>query len=205
MHRCKDTAQGAFFKPANRSPIQRTFSRKPHAAKLYECVWYANRSRYHSRLPGGRSYYAADDQSRLRHFHSSSPKYRGKKLSTGKERGPCGHGRHGGCCNDPYGSCSPKWRHPGLHIWSILVTEKSATIDKTFFSIIAPFYIVFGITTSIRSFLEGVGDMVYTGIISIAALGVRNLLTYSLVRTIWKQHYCPCGRLVMGSLDLAVL
>jgi putative MATE family efflux protein len=60
------------------------------------------------------------------------------------------------------------------------VTEKSAAIGKTFFSIIAPFYLVYGIATAIRSFLEGVGDVVYTGIISIATLGVRILLTYTL-------------------------
>ncbi|MDU4960701.1 MAG: MATE family efflux transporter [Sporomusaceae bacterium] len=60
------------------------------------------------------------------------------------------------------------------------VTEESAAIGKTFFSIIAPFYLLFGIATAVRSFLEGVGDVVFTGIVSIAALGVRVLLTYTL-------------------------
>lgn len=60
------------------------------------------------------------------------------------------------------------------------VTEKSAVIGKTFFSLIAPFYLVFAITTAIRSFLEGVGDVVFTGIMSIIALGIRIILTYAL-------------------------
>lgn len=60
------------------------------------------------------------------------------------------------------------------------VTEESAAIGKTFFNIIAPFYLMFGIATAIRSFLEGVGDVVFTGIVSIAALGVRIILSYTL-------------------------
>lgn len=59
------------------------------------------------------------------------------------------------------------------------LTAESVSIGKSFFHSIAGFYIVYGISMAIRGFLEGTGDMIFSGITGILSLGVRILCSYA--------------------------
>ena len=82
------------------------------------------------------------------------------------------------------------------------VTNESAAIGKTFFNIIAPFYFVFGIATAIRSFLEGVGDVLFTSTASTVALGIRIILTYTLAAQYGNSIIALAEGLSWGALFL---
>ncbi len=82
------------------------------------------------------------------------------------------------------------------------VTDESAAIGRTFFNIIAPFYLVFGIAIAIRSFLEGVGDVLFTSIASIVALGIRIILTYTLAAPYGNSIIALAEGLSWGALLL---
>lgn len=58
------------------------------------------------------------------------------------------------------------------------VSPEAAMIGRKFFSIIALFYLPFGIATAIKGYLEGVGDVLFSGAVSIIALGLRIALSY---------------------------
>lgn len=60
-------------------------------------------------------------------------------------------------------------------------SQEAVSIGKAFFLRIASFYVVFGLATSVRSYLEGVGDMAYSSVAGIASLAVRIILSYAMV------------------------
>lgn len=64
------------------------------------------------------------------------------------------------------------------------VTAESALIGRAFFDAIARFYVVFGLSMAIRGFLEGQGDVIFSGVGGIAMLAVRIVLSYALA-PIW--------------------
>lgn len=60
-------------------------------------------------------------------------------------------------------------------------SQEAVNIGKSFFLRIASFYLVFGLATSVRSYLEGVGDMAYSSVAGIVSLAVRIILSYAMV------------------------
>lgn len=60
------------------------------------------------------------------------------------------------------------------------VSQEEVEIGARFFRGIACFYLFFGFATSMRGFLEGMGDVLYTSITGMLALGVRIILSYGL-------------------------
>lgn len=46
---------------------------------------------------------------------------------------------------------------------------------------LACFYLIFGLATAIRSYLEGLGDVVFSSIAGIAGLALRIFLSYGMV------------------------
>lgn len=61
------------------------------------------------------------------------------------------------------------------------VTKESALIGRSFFRGIAGFYIVFGTATAMRGYMEGKGDVLFSSMIGIVSLGLRIVLSYTLV------------------------
>lgn len=61
------------------------------------------------------------------------------------------------------------------------LTKKSVEIGKSFFSAVASCYIVYGLAMALRGYLEGVGDMLFSGVTGIVSLVVRIILSYALV------------------------
>lgn len=61
------------------------------------------------------------------------------------------------------------------------VGPEAAEIGRRFFISLASFYIVFGLATSIRGYIEGIGDVTYSSILGIVCLGVRIGMSYVLV------------------------
>ena len=59
---------------------------------------------------------------------------------------------------------------------------EAVEIGRNFFQRIAAFYIVYGLATSVRGYLEGMGDVVYSSLAGILSLGARILFSYTLVR-----------------------
>lgn len=59
--------------------------------------------------------------------------------------------------------------------------ETVAGIGDSFFRRIAVFYVAFGLATAVRGYLEGMGDVVYSGIAGISSLVFRIILSYSLM------------------------
>ena len=49
-----------------------------------------------------------------------------------------------------------------------------------FFRTIAGFYLVYGIATVLRSYLEGMGDVLYSSVAGIASLALRILASYAM-------------------------
>lgn len=60
------------------------------------------------------------------------------------------------------------------------LTKESVEIGSMFFRLIAPYYIVYGTAMAIRGYLEGTGDVVFSGIIGISSLIVRIAMSYIL-------------------------
>ena len=61
------------------------------------------------------------------------------------------------------------------------VTPEAAQIGADFFRALGSFYIVFGLSTAMRGFLEGLGDVVFSGFNGILMLVMRIALSYALV------------------------
>ncbi len=59
------------------------------------------------------------------------------------------------------------------------LTAESVAIGGRFFRTLASFYVVFGLATAFRSYLEGLGDMAFSGAVGIFALGVRIVCSYA--------------------------
>ena len=69
----------------------------------------------------------------------------------------------------------------GGHIIALFgVTEQAARQGAVFFSNIAGFYLIYGLAMALRGFLEGLGDVLYSSLAGIAALGLRIALSYAL-------------------------
>lgn len=60
------------------------------------------------------------------------------------------------------------------------LTAETVEIGRAFFYGIAPFYVVFGLGMAIRGYLEGCGDMLFSGIAGILFLVVRIICSYAL-------------------------
>ena len=88
------------------------------------------------------------------------------------------------------------------------VTPEAAKIGADFFLYLGAFYVVFGLCTAMRGYLEGLGDVVFSGAIGIASLGVRIALSYALrgfygnMVIAWAEAYAWCFMLVMYLLRL---
>ena len=88
------------------------------------------------------------------------------------------------------------------------VTPQAAQIGADFFRYLGAFYVIFGLCTAIRGYLEGLGDVVFSGAIGICSLGVRIALSYALrgrygnMVIAWAEGYAWCFMLVMYLLRL---
>ena len=60
------------------------------------------------------------------------------------------------------------------------LTSESVEIGKQFFIRIGSFYVIYGLAMAVRGYLEGLGDMVFSGLAGVAALVVRLLASYAL-------------------------
>lgn len=83
------------------------------------------------------------------------------------------------------------------------VTPEVQQIGANFFRCLGSFYIVFGLSTSIRGYLEGIGDVLFSGLIGIAMLAVRIILSYALAGfygnmvIAWAEAYAWCFMLAL--------
>lgn len=60
------------------------------------------------------------------------------------------------------------------------VGPEAAGIGSSFFRRIASFYLVYGLATAMRGYLEGLGDVLYSSAAGICSLAARIVLSYSL-------------------------
>lgn len=60
------------------------------------------------------------------------------------------------------------------------LTPEPVRIGQAFFVRIGSFYVVYGLAMAVRGYLEGLGDMVFSGMVGIAALLVRIAASYAL-------------------------
>lgn len=58
------------------------------------------------------------------------------------------------------------------------LTEEAVRIGADFFRALASFYLIYGLGMSIKGYLEGRSDMLFSGAIGISSLGVRILCSY---------------------------
>lgn len=90
------------------------------------------------------------------------------------------------------------------------VTPQAAQIGADFFRCLGAFYVVFGLCTAMRGYLEGLGDVVFSGAIGIASLAVRILLSYALrdvygsMVIAWAEAYSWCFMLAMYLIRLRI-
>ena len=88
------------------------------------------------------------------------------------------------------------------------VTPEAAQIGADFFRYLGAFYVVFGLCTAMRGYLEGLGDVVFSGAIGIASLAVRIVLSYALrgvygnMVIAWAEAYAWCFMLAMYLIRL---
>lgn len=64
------------------------------------------------------------------------------------------------------------------------LTAESVWIGRSFFRSIAVFYVVYGLSMSVKGYLEGISDLLFSSITGICSLGVRILCSY-LFAGIW--------------------
>ena len=82
------------------------------------------------------------------------------------------------------------------------VTEQVQQIGADFFRALGSFYVVFGLSTAIRGYLEGIGDVVFSGVNGIAMLLMRIILSYALrpvygnMVIAWAEAYAWCIMLI---------
>ncbi len=69
----------------------------------------------------------------------------------------------------------------GGHLIAIFgAGQEAIAIGDSFFHRIAAFYLVYGLATAVRSYLEGIGDVVYSSFAGIVSLISRILFSYAL-------------------------
>ncbi len=67
------------------------------------------------------------------------------------------------------------------------VTEEATAIGRTFFRSISMFYPVYGLAMSLRGYLEGMGDVLFSSAVGVSALVLRIVLSYTLAETMGNQ------------------
>lgn len=83
------------------------------------------------------------------------------------------------------------------------VTEASTNIGRVFFRNIGLFYPIYGLAMSLRGYLEGLGDVLWSSAIGIGALGLRIVLSYGLADLAgnqiiaWAEAASWCAMLVL--------
>ena len=82
------------------------------------------------------------------------------------------------------------------------LTAESVQIGQNFFRAIAVYYIIFGLSMSFRGYLEGTGDLVFSGIMGILALGVRLVCSYGL-KGIWGNQVIAYAEVISWVFLLA--
>ena len=69
----------------------------------------------------------------------------------------------------------------GTHLIAMFgLTSESVVIGSRFFRSIASFYLIYGLSMAIRGYLEGTGNMIFSGVTGILALLVRIICSYAL-------------------------
>lgn len=59
------------------------------------------------------------------------------------------------------------------------LTQESVQIGKSFFNAIASCYIIYGLAMAVRGYLEGTGDMLFSGVVGIIGLMIRIIASYT--------------------------
>lgn len=67
------------------------------------------------------------------------------------------------------------------------LTPDSVEIGRSFFVRIASFYVVYGLAMAVRGYLEGLGDMAFSGMAGIAALLVRIAASYAFAGVLGRM------------------
>lgn len=67
------------------------------------------------------------------------------------------------------------------------LTPESVEIGQAFFIRLASFYVVYGLAMAVRGYLEGLGDMTFSGAAGIAALLVRIAASYALAGVLGRK------------------
>lgn len=62
------------------------------------------------------------------------------------------------------------------------LTPESVAIGKEFFRTVSTCYLVYGLAMTVKGYLEGTGDMVFSGLASILSLMMRILFSYAFVK-----------------------
>lgn len=57
---------------------------------------------------------------------------------------------------------------------------EAAVTGQLFFSIITRFYVIYGLAVAVKSYLEGKGDVIFSGVAGLLTLGARILFSYGL-------------------------
>jgi len=82
----------------------------------------------------------------------------------------------------------------GILIALFGVGPEAAEIGRNFFHRIAGFYLVYGLATAVRGYLEGFGDVLYTSIAGILSLISRIIVSYSLAAF--------CGNMIIAYAEV---
>lgn len=80
------------------------------------------------------------------------------------------------------------------------VGPEATDIGWNFFKRLACFYVVFGLATAIRGYLEGIGDVVYSSIVGIISLLVRIAASYGLADIFGNMIIAYAEALSWGAL-----
>jgi len=86
------------------------------------------------------------------------------------------------------------------------VTQEVQRIGADFFRALGSFYVVFGLATAIRGYLEGIGDVLFSGLNGVAMLVMRIVLSYALkpfygnMVIAWAEAYAWCIMLIAYAL-----
>lgn len=76
----------------------------------------------------------------------------------------------------------------GGHLIAIFgAGQEAIAIGDNFFRRIAGFYLVYGLATSIRSYLEGIGDVIFSGFAGIVSLISRILVSYAFAAVFFNM------------------
>ena len=82
--------------------------------------------------------------------------------------------------------------------------QEAVAIGDNFFRRIASFYLVYGLATAVRSYLEGMGDVVYSSAAGIISLLCRIAASYALAAVFSNMVIGLCGGIFLGGFAAAV-